>query len=173
MHRPLPLSPSFLPLLPFCVSSALFPSCCSQILAEADPSALDRLLQVEAVMRLRKARDDATAEALEKGAAARALADVQRQQQQQHEGGAKAAEGAAAGGPSWDAVAAYLDARVAGRVYGRGSGERHVTRLASYPAFEVGGGIGGDDGVRRGRRGRRVGRRGSRRVVLRSWVRES
>lgn len=142
--------------------------CCAQILAEADPSALDRLLQVEAVMRLRKARDDATAEALERGAAARALADMQRQQQQeQQEGGAKATEGAAAaggkqaaaGGPSWDAVAAYLDARVAGRVYGRGSGERHVTRLATYPAFEVGGGHRGG-GWAWGEAGRRVRRRG-------------
>ncbi|KAG1656822.1 hypothetical protein FOA52_008456 [Chlamydomonas sp. UWO 241] len=37
---------------------------------------------------------------------------------------------------SWDLVAAYLDTRVAQKVYHRGSGERHVVRLPSYPAFE-------------------------------------
>lgn len=39
----------------------------------------------------------------------------------------------------WDCLAAYLDTRVAGRVYHRGSGERQFVRLPTYPAFEVGG----------------------------------
>jgi hypothetical protein len=37
---------------------------------------------------------------------------------------------------SWDLIAAYMDARVAGKVFNRGSGERHVVRLPSYPRFE-------------------------------------
>ncbi|GAX83368.1 hypothetical protein CEUSTIGMA_g10793.t1 [Chlamydomonas eustigma] len=37
---------------------------------------------------------------------------------------------------SWDLVAAFMESRVAGKVYHRGSGERHVVRLPTYPAFE-------------------------------------
>ena len=39
---------------------------------------------------------------------------------------------------SWDLVSAFMDVRVARKVYNRGSGERHLVRLPSYPAFEVG-----------------------------------
>nr|8A22_BD Chain BD, mS45 [Polytomella magna]8APN_BC Chain BC, mS45 [Polytomella magna]8APO_BD Chain BD, mS45 [Polytomella magna] len=37
---------------------------------------------------------------------------------------------------NWDYMAAFLDARVAGRVFHRGSGERLVHRTATFPAFE-------------------------------------
>ena len=38
---------------------------------------------------------------------------------------------------SWDLVSAFLDVKVAGKVHHRGSGERHLVRLPSYPKFEV------------------------------------
>ncbi|KAG2486199.1 hypothetical protein HYH03_015161 [Edaphochlamys debaryana] len=92
-----------------------------RVLAEASRSALGRALQVEVVARLRQRKAFDEANAMAAAAAARGAAD----------GGAAARPRLA-----WEAVAAYLDVRVAGRVYARGSGERHVARLPSFPAFE-------------------------------------
>ncbi|GFR43188.1 hypothetical protein Agub_g4180 [Astrephomene gubernaculifera] len=99
-----------------------------EVMAEADPSAVSRTLQVEAAMQLRARRAVAEADALTAGVGAAAAAAL------------TASGGTAPSTPaeraSWDSVAAYLDVKVAGRVYGTGSGERHVARLPSYPAFE-------------------------------------
>lgn len=106
-------------------------------MAEADPAALTRALQVEAHTQLRRSHDRAAAESLKAGVAAAAATEA---------AAAAAASGseAAAKPPTplsdpagWDALAAWLDAEVAGRVYARGSGERLVVRLPTYPAFEV------------------------------------
>ncbi|PNW81652.1 hypothetical protein CHLRE_06g254600v5 [Chlamydomonas reinhardtii] len=107
-----------------------------EVMAEADPAALTRALQVEAHTQLRRSHDRAAAESLKAGVAAAAATEA---------AAAAAASGseAAAKPPTplsdpagWDALAAWLDAEVAGRVYARGSGERLVVRLPTYPAFE-------------------------------------
>lgn len=36
----------------------------------------------------------------------------------------------------WDLTAAWLDAEVVGRVYHKGSGDRHYSRLPTAPKFE-------------------------------------
>lgn len=38
---------------------------------------------------------------------------------------------------SWDVVAAWLESYPGGRRFNRGSGERQLARLPTYPAFEV------------------------------------
>lgn len=42
----------------------------------------------------------------------------------------------AALGTNHDILAAFIDTAIVGRVYHRGSGERHIKRLATYPKFE-------------------------------------
>ncbi|KAG2437603.1 hypothetical protein HYH02_011243 [Chlamydomonas schloesseri] len=103
-----------------------------EVMDEADPAALTRALQVEAHTQLRRSRDRAAADSLKAGVAASAAAEA---------AAASGAEGAKPPTPlsdpaGWDALAAWLDVKVAGRVYARGSGERHVVRLPTYPAFE-------------------------------------
>ncbi|EFJ42573.1 hypothetical protein VOLCADRAFT_107208 [Volvox carteri f. nagariensis] len=121
-----------------------------EVLYDADPGAVTRALQVEAAMQLRFRKAFSEADALAAGvggaAAAEAAAATQPEGGQQREEGEQESGAAAAGGlrqrqrpgdrGSWDALAAFLEARVAGKVYGSGSGERHVARLPTYPAFE-------------------------------------
>ncbi|GIL73658.1 hypothetical protein Vretimale_5458 [Volvox reticuliferus] len=113
-----------------------------EVLYEADPSALTRALQVEAAMQLRfrKAYTEADALAAGVGAAAAAAnetnAEGEKQQQEEGEAQSSAARSRPGDRASWDALAAFLEAKVAGKVYGSGSGERHVARLPTYPAFE-------------------------------------
>ncbi|GLC34890.1 hypothetical protein PLESTM_000250800 [Pleodorina starrii] len=118
-----------------------------EVLHEADPTALTRALQVEAAMQLRFRNAAAEADALAAGvgaaaAAAAAAAEPGAGQGAAGEGEAQQGQqgqqgpGRAGDVASWDALAAFLEARVAGKVYGSGSGERHVARLPTYPAFE-------------------------------------
>ncbi|GLC64860.1 hypothetical protein PLESTF_000215100 [Pleodorina starrii] len=120
-----------------------------EVLHEADPTALTRALQVEAAMQLRFRNAAAEADALAAGvgvaaAAAAAAAEPGAGQgaagegegQQGQSQGQQGQQGRPGDVASWDALAAFLEARVAGKVYGSGSGERHVARLPTYPAFE-------------------------------------
>jgi hypothetical protein len=100
---------------------------------EADPAALTRALQVEAHTQLYRSRDRAAADSLMARVAAATAAAA---------AAASGAEGAKPPTPlsdpaGWDVLAAWLDVKVAGRVYARGSGERHMVRMPTYPAFEV------------------------------------
>ncbi|GIL49442.1 hypothetical protein Vafri_5773 [Volvox africanus] len=112
-----------------------------EVMYEADPSALTRALQVEAAMQLRFRKEFTEADALAAGVGAAAAAASEtttegEKQQQEREGQSSAARSRPGDRASWDALAAFLEARVGGKVYGSGSGERHVARLPTYPAFE-------------------------------------
>jgi hypothetical protein len=106
-------------------------------MAAADPSAPHRALAVEAFRQLRRQRDTTGVALMRDAAAARERAALTA--------AAAPGEAAAAAPPGsrarqrlpWAAVAAWLEARVAKRVFARGAGERHVARPTTYPAFEV------------------------------------
>ncbi|KAG2429292.1 hypothetical protein HXX76_011060 [Chlamydomonas incerta] len=102
-----------------------------EVMEEADPSALMRALQVEAHTQLRRGRDRAAADSLKASLSAAAAAEAAAGSD-----GAKPPPTPLSDPAGWDALAAWLDVAVAGRVYARGSGERHVVRLPTYPAFE-------------------------------------
>jgi len=126
-----------------------------KVLEEAAPSSAERALKYEGIMQLIRSGDTAAAllglrelegseeEALAVARAMGANVDVGPEGEQApntaldpaaHKALSKAQ--AAAGAGSWDLVSAYLDTQVAGKLYHRGSGERHVVRLSTYPAFE-------------------------------------
>lgn len=119
---------------------------CAQLIAEAGgPAALEGVELREALEQLQRAGDAETAAAVR--TKLRALSGLPPAPITDGDDapvpGSTAAENAARelagkyGKGSFDVLAAWLDAVPGGRVFHRGSGERNIARLATYPAFEV------------------------------------
>ncbi|KAF5830523.1 hypothetical protein DUNSADRAFT_14393 [Dunaliella salina] len=123
-----------------------------KVLAEVDPQLVEAAYDVEAVQQIRQLGTRSTEQK-----EAQLWWDALQRYKATHgdtfgspsieggEGGSKTGKRASevmregGAGParhSWEAIAAWLDVYPGGKVYHRGSGERQISRMPSFPAFE-------------------------------------
>mmetsp|Transcript_4230 Transcript_4230/g.11398 ORF Transcript_4230/g.11398 Transcript_4230/m.11398 type:complete len:270 (-) Transcript_4230:194-1003(-) len=123
-----------------------------KVLAEVDPQLVEAAYDVEAVQQIRQLGTRSTEQkeaqlwwdALQRYKATHGDTFGSPSTEGGEEGGKtgkRASEVMREGGTgparhSWEAIAAWLDVFPGGKVYHRGSGERQISRMPSFPAFE-------------------------------------
>ncbi|KAJ9516364.1 hypothetical protein QJQ45_011038, partial [Haematococcus lacustris] len=134
-----------------------------RVMYEADPGLLDRVVRVEALAQQRRAGSAEAARAVQeelRSLAGQRPPGLGLAEAVEAEGGdpsdttlrvGNRMAGAMGGGSSWPLTAAWLEAVPGGKVFHRGSGERQLVHLPTYPSFEVGAWASGDAGGQAGR----------------------
>ncbi|KAL6759912.1 hypothetical protein V8C86DRAFT_1198199 [Haematococcus lacustris] len=119
-----------------------------RVMYEADPGLLDRVVRVEALAQQRRAGSAEAARAVQeelRSLAGQPPPGLGLAEAVEAEGGdpsdttlrvGNRMAGAMGGGSSWPLTAAWLEAVPGGKVFHRGSGERQLVHLPTYPSFE-------------------------------------